>query len=78
MHELYLKYLVHCCCHLETGGFVEKSLIGHMVESGKYAYLVVLSNICIFYALCVSLMSRFCRNRLGYGGEISIGSFEIF
>ena len=35
MHELYLKYLVHRCCHLEVLGLGEKPLFSHMVEKWK-------------------------------------------
>jgi len=35
MYELYLKYLVYCCCHLEALAVGEKSLLSHMVEKGK-------------------------------------------
>jgi len=52
IYEKYLKYLVHCCCHLEALGLVgQKPLISHMVEKGKYAYLVVISDILMFYDL---------------------------
>ena len=54
IYELYLKYLVDCCCHLEAVRLGEKPLFSHMVKSGKYAYLVEISDILIFYALCVS------------------------
>ena len=79
IYEKYLKYLVHCCCHLEALGLVgQKPLISHMVEKGKYAYLVVISDILMFYGLYLSHMSRFYGNWLRVGGEISIRNFEIF
>ena len=35
MYELFLKYLVDCCCHLEALGLGEKPLFSHMVEKWK-------------------------------------------
>ena len=45
---------------------------------GKSAYLVVISDILMFYGLYVSHMSRFYGNWLRVGGEISFSNFEIF
>ena len=59
-------------------GLGEKPLFSHMVEKGKYPYLVVISDILMFYGLYLSQMSRFYRNWLGVGGEISFSNFEIF
>ena len=78
MHELYLKYLVHRCCHLEVLGLGENRYLAIWWKSGTYAYLVVISDILMFYGLYLSHMSRFYGNWLRVGGEISIRNFEIF
>ena len=56
----------------------EKPLFSHRWKSGKYAYLVELSDILMFYGLYLSHMSRFYGNWLRVGGEISISNFENF
>jgi len=45
IYELYLKYLVNCCCHLDN---LKLFYLAIWWKSGKYAYLVELSDILTF------------------------------